>query len=360
MIPVLDLTGTPREMGRRHGEAARDAILRFAEERVALAGDEGWSGRAADRAEVLELAEACWRAHVAYDAELAEELEGMAEATGLSPAELVVVGGFTDVIDAVYATRPGRAAPAPAGADNCTAVLVPGARAEGGRALFAQTWDMHESGSDHVLMLRGRPSRGPAFDCFSSAGCVGMIGMNEHGVVVGINNLMARDGAVGVTWPFVVRSALRERDLEGALARVLEAPLAGAHNYLLLDAEGRGANVEATPTERHVDRLDGAVLAHTNHCLAPGTRGLERAREEDSQRDSEARLERAGELLGEGPVDVERLMALTRDPAAICKPGAPPRHVATCGAVVARPATRELWAVRGLPSEGEYRRFALD
>lgn len=359
MIPVLDLNGTAREMGRRHGEAFRDDIRRFAAERVELAGDPGWSGREVGREEVLELAERLWRAHQAYDPALAEELEGMAEATDLSPAELVVVGGFTDVIDTVFAAGPATEAPGTAAADNCTAALVPAARAADGHALFAQTWDMHESGAEHVLLLRGRPADGPAFDCFTSAGCVGMIGMNEHGVAVGINNLMSRDGAVGVTWPFVVRSVLRERDLEGALARLLDAPLAGAHNYLLLDAEGRGANVEATPRERIVTRLDGAVLAHTNHCLFPATRELARTREEESQRDSELRLERAGELLRDGPIDVARLMEWTRDPAAICKPGRPPRHVATCGAVVASPATRELWAVKGLPSEGEYRRFSL-
>ncbi|MEZ4609969.1 MAG: hypothetical protein R2838_06930 [Caldilineaceae bacterium] len=40
---------------------------------------------------------------------------------------------------------------------------------------------------------------------FTITGCVGMIGMNEHGVAVGINNLLGRDGRPGVHWPFVVR-----------------------------------------------------------------------------------------------------------------------------------------------------------
>ena len=50
-------------------------------------------------------------------------LQGIGEATGLSLAELVVVGGFTDFIDTVYnlkaTTSP---VPAHAGADNCTAL----------------------------------------------------------------------------------------------------------------------------------------------------------------------------------------------------------------------------------------------
>jgi isopenicillin-N N-acyltransferase like protein len=120
---------------------------------------------------------------------------------------------------------------------------------------------------------------------FTTVGCVGMIGMNEHGVCVGINNLSGGDGDVGVTWPFVVRKALQQRDLDGALRCVTEARLAGAHNYLLLDRAGRGANVEATTTRTVVTPLEGDAVVHANHCLrrrrsrssGPGTRPPSRA-----------------------------------------------------------------------------------
>ena len=52
-------------------------------------------------------------------------------------------------------------------------------------------------------------------------------------------------------------------------------------------------------------------------------------------------------------------MAFTRDDGAICYRGAPPRFVATCGAVVARPADRAFWAVRGLPNEHPFVRVPL-
>src|SRR5690606_35695494 len=86
-------------------------------------------------------------------------------------------------------------------------------------------------------------------------------GMNEAGLTVGINNLTAADGRVGGTWPFVVRAMLREETLEAALEVLARAALCGGHNYLVMDAAGRGANVEAVPTARAVTALAGARLA---------------------------------------------------------------------------------------------------
>jgi isopenicillin-N N-acyltransferase-like protein len=355
-IPILDVAGTPAEMGAAHGRAAREALRAFAAERVSLAGTPAWTGRTLTRAQVLALGEASLEAHRAYAPDLAVELEAMAEAAGLTAAEVVIVNGFTDFVDTVHAVGPGAlvAAPTPEEAMDCTAFLVPGGRSADGRALFAQTWDMHETATEHVVVLRGAPADAPAFVAFTSIGCVGMIGMNEHGVVVGINNLTAGDGAVGVTWPFVVRKALQQRDLDGALRCLSEARLAGAHNYLLLDAEGRGANVEATTTRTVVTELAATALVHTNHCVAPATRAVERPRDPAAVASSARRLARGTELLDRGGLTPDDLMAATRDEEAICYRGAPPRFVATCGAVVARPASREFWAVRGLPSEHAY------
>jgi hypothetical protein len=52
-------------------------------------------------------------------------------------------------------------------------------------------------------------------------------------------------------------------------------------------------------------------------------------------------------------------MQMTRDPQAICQRSRPPYHLESSGAMVMRPATGELWAVWGLPSENEYERFEL-
>jgi len=301
---------------------------------------------------VIGLANAMLPAHRDYAPDLTQELEALAEASGLSAAEAVIVGGFTDFVDAVRAQQ-GVAHEE----DNCTAVLVPDALAEG-HGYIAQTWDMHDSATEHVVLLDIVPESGPRAFVFSTVGCLGQIGMNDAGIAIGINNLTATTGRIGVTWPFVVRKALQQTDIEAALACVVEVELAGAHNYLLLDRNGRGYNVEAMPGCRIVTKLEGSVISHTNHCIDAEALREQAERPPALLDSSQRRLRRAGELLAtKDSITLERLMALTRDPVAICYASKPPFHIESSGAAIMRPATGDLWAVWGLPSENEYEPF---
>ena len=164
---------------------------------------------------ILALAEACIPAHEAHSPVLHEEMCGMAEGAGITLAEAIVVGGFTDFVDTVRSHVAG-SHPAAVVEDDCTAFIVPDSRADG-VGLYAQTWDMHDSATEHVVLFRVRPDDGPAALVFSTTGCLGQIGMNEAGVCVGINNLTGIDGTTGVTWPTVVRDALLRSTADEAL-----------------------------------------------------------------------------------------------------------------------------------------------
>jgi isopenicillin-N N-acyltransferase like protein len=353
-IRVLELAGTPAEVGAAHGSAYAEEIRAYTEERVRLSTEGVWAGHAMSVDDVLELAQACLPAHQAYDADLYAEMLAMADAAGISPAEAVIVGGFTDFLDTVRAVGGG-----PRPEDSCTTVLVP-PEAGGGEPWFAQTWDMHDTATPYIVMLHTKVLGHPEGLVFTTVGCLGQIGMNAAGICVGINNLTAGDGKVGVTWPFVVRKALAQTSIDAALACITEADLAGGHNFLLLDTDGRGYDVEAMPTATHVVELGDQPIAHTNHCLGAATQAVEGPRAPERVASSEARLHRALELVKEEPVDQATLQALTRDEEAICERSSPPYHVESCGATVMRPATGDLWAVWGLPVENEYEHFHLD
>lgn len=358
---TLEIQGDPFTLGKQHGAAFRTAIVEYTAERVALAGSAEWTGGSATRAEVLAVAERCVAEHRDYSPRLFEELEGVAAATDLSLAELVVSGGFTDFIDTMRGMHSGRAAAMPqnGAADDCTAFLVPANRMADGAATLAQTWDMHEGSAEHLVLLRGRPRGAPDFIVMTTAGCLGMIGMNEAGVCVGINNLTASDGRIGVTWPFAVRAMLEQETAAAALDVLRKTKLAGGHNFLVLDAAGVGANVEAMPTALHEDPLLGEPIAHTNHCLADETIAVQTPRAPEVLADSQRRLDEARRHLSAGQFTAAELQAITADTAAICKVGKPPLFVGTCGGVVMIGAKREMWAVAGRPSESRYTRFSL-
>ena len=349
----LRLEGDAKRRGEDHAAAYRAEIRRYTEERVRLASNGSWAGRPATREDVLALAESTIPAHRAYDADLTDEMEAAGHASGVSLAEMIIVGGFTDFVDLVR----GRAG-ASAEEDDCTAALVPDSAADGG-GFLAQTWDMHDSATEHVVLFELHGDAAPNALVFSTVGCLGQIGMNDAGIAVGINNLTAARGEVGVTWPHVVRKALKQTTLDAALRCVTEADLCGAHNYLLLDAEGRGVNVEAMPGGCHVEELGSSPLLHTNHCLHPDTKRLEAHKAEPLMRSSVRRLARARELLAAArPITAEGLFAFTRD-AGICQRAEPPFEIESSGAAIMRPATREFWAVWGVPADNEYERLVV-
>lgn len=228
-IRILDISGPPEAMGAAHGAAFSDEIRQYTRDRVALVAAGAWSGGPITESDVLDIAASMLPAHERFDEHLFAEMQSMATAAGITPAEAVVVGGFTDFVDTVRAVT-GGITPTELIEDDCTAVIVPNDRA-GGSGYLAQTWDMHDSATNHVLLLRGRPDDAPDFNVFTTTGCLGQIGMNTAGVCIGINNLTGLDGTRGVAWTSVVRGMLKTDSADGALAVLLAADLAGAHNF---------------------------------------------------------------------------------------------------------------------------------
>ena len=338
-LRVLEIYGDPSDFGRIHGTECKAMIRGYLDERLGLSGDAGWAGRSAAAETVLRLAEQTLAHHHDFSPTLYEEMLTLAESAGITPAEAIVVGGFTDLIDLVRAHDGW--APIE---DNCTAVIDP----ENG--VFAQTWDMHASAGEYVLMLKLDPISGPAAVVQTTAGCLGQIGMNEAGIGIGINNLTSI-GKPGVTWPFVVRKVLEQTDLDSAIEAVATADLAGGHNYLVIGPEGDGANIEAMPGTIEVTRVTEEPFVHTNHCLDPGTRLEEGERTPEHVAGSDDRLERGTEHAQ----DLDRFFA----DSSIARRAESPADVATCGAVVIRSREKRLDAVWGIPGDHPWESFRL-
>jgi isopenicillin-N N-acyltransferase like protein len=338
-LRVLEIYGDPPDFGRIHGTECKAMIRAYLDERLGLSGDATWAGRAAPVDTVLSLAEQTLPHHREYSPTLFEEMLALAEWAGITPAEAVVVGGFTDLVDLVRAHDGW--APIE---DDCTAVIDPA------NGVFAQTWDMHASAGEYVLMLKLDPISGPAAVVQTTAGCLGQIGMNEAGIGIGINNLTSI-GKPGVTWPFVVRKVLEQSDLDSAIDAVASADLAGGHNYLVIGPDGVGANIEAMPGTIEVTRVTETPFVHTNHCLDPGTRLEEGERTPEHVAGSDTRLER-------GTEHAQDLDLFFSDPS-IARRASSIADVATCGAVVIRPRERRLDSVWGIPGDNPWESFRL-
>jgi isopenicillin-N N-acyltransferase like protein len=291
-LRVLQLTGTPYEIGFQHGLAYAEDIRKVTAERIQLSCEPTWTGRSLSYKQVLELANACIPYHEDYAPDVLDELRGMSAATGIGLAELIIVGGFTDFVDVVYNANEHQPE-VPIYGNECTAWLTSNRMMRDGHGMLAQTWDMHASATPYVILIHGKPDNAPKYYALSLTGCVAMIGMNSAGITVGINNLVGVDGQPGVTWNFVCRKILQQTTLDAALKCLTEARLAGGHNYLLMDAHGNGYNVEAMATAIHISELQDEPLVHTNLCLHENTMAVQRPLTPELIEDSTTRVRRA-------------------------------------------------------------------
>lgn len=356
-IRILDLSGSPVEMGQQHGQALAEQIRSYTDERIELATSALWTGKSINRRDVLRIAEEMLPAHENFSAALFEEMMALASAAGITAAEAIIVGGFTDFIDTLRAET-GGTVPDSVQEDDCTAVIVPDHRADGA-GFFAQTWDMHDTATKHVVLLRIKPDDRPSALLFTTGGALAQIGMNELGVCVGINNLTATDGCRGVTWPTVVREALNQTSAVAARDVILAADLAGGHNFHIFDAEGVGYSIEAMPTARPTEQLRECAIVRTNHALNTEAQAVEGQKAPFMQASSERRLTTGEELVNRSGITPEDLMELTREPGSICQVPSEPYRIETSGAVVMRPQSREFWACWGQPATNDYERISF-
>lgn len=362
MPPIRSLTvsGDPYDLGFQHGRAYAEAIGKLTEERLRLCATDDWAHAGAHRQVILELAERCMPYHHRFDEALCAELEGLSDGSGVPMVELLIMNGFTDFVDVLHqhvVDDPG----------GCTAVMTAPSESKEGHAFLAETWDMHVGATPYVMMLDARPNIGPNVMTFTLNGCVGMIGMNEHGIAVGINNLYTREGKRGVTWPFVVRKMLAQENIDDAMNVLENADLAGAHNYLVMGPDDtgdlRGFNVEAAPGIRAATPLTTTYL-HTNHCFDPDMVRIERPRTPHARQSTETRLDQAHAFfaVNHGRITPEKLMEMTRvrteEGFSICQSPVEGYHVETAGAVIMCPTTKQMWALWGRPSENEYEAFS--
>lgn len=360
-LPLYVFRGPHAEIGRQHGETLKEPIAAFARRRLErcreLAAE---AGAAVSEREILALA-AHHRAPLArFTPELFEELEGLAEGSGVPLDALIVLNGYTDFKDTLLravAQRAEPAAPAAPEAHECTAFYSAAEASREGRVFLGQTWDMDGEAEKYVVGLRLEAPGEPACIVLTHAGGLALAGLNQAGVGVVINNLLPRDARVGVPWPFLVRSALACRDFDNAFLALTQVPFASGHNYLLSDDEGRAVNVETTGEECEVLSVDTPVYAHANHYTCASLQAL--AAPMLPGNTSCRREERLRQLLEErkGALEVASLQACLADPevevappGVSSRPGDPPHW--SCATALFDLGARTAFLRAGPPSGG--------
>jgi isopenicillin-N N-acyltransferase-like protein len=346
-LPIVECRGSVRSLGNQQGEALRERIAAFIEQRLAAFAQYSRERGGPSVEQFLAAGANCLRVLEKWDAEGAAENAAIAEGAGVSPEALYGATNMTDVRDVLLL-------PSSKSDEGCTSLLVPGSLSKSAQVIVGQTWDLNPTDLDFVVAVHRMPESGPETWSVTCAGALSLTGMNAEGVAVGTTNIKTRRSRLGVGYLSLLHRAIRARSVAEARELIRSAPRAAAHTYWLADPGG-ALELECDPENVIERRAESAPLARTNHCLAVAMRAVEG---EPPTASSQKRLARAESLLRQGGQDVASLRALMGDRSdgvdSINRYTEDEQGTTTNACLIAVPERRELWACRGPADRGEW------
>jgi len=349
---ILNLAGSPRDIGEAFGEISRPEIHELYRRRVdnAIAQALKYGGQKVDEGMLLAVAAASIDVTRDYHPAGMDELEGIAAGADLSLVKVLAMNGLTDFRDAL--SWPGNAA-ADGTVDlgGCTAIVVQKDRAQ---ALIAgQTWDLATDNLPFVIGMVRAPKGGPVTRTLTTDGCLSLIGLNDRGIAIGTTNIRTKDARPGVNYLSIIHRALAAESFEAAVEAVVTAPRAGAHFYYVADNE-RVALLECSAQVAHRHDLAKGVAVHANHCLLAENQAIEGSPPTSSSRFRQVRMEALANEAGR--LTPELVQGFFADVAggsdAICRDDIDGLN--TNGAVVMMPEHGTIRIVHGVPSRGSW------
>lgn len=363
-LPMVELTGSPREMGLAHGQALRATIQRLIDEHDRrlneFALDRTGSGLSKDfHAKVVA---GYLPPATAYSAELVAELHGIAEGASVPFERIFTLNCFLDVYDVVF---PGISAQIMAG---CTAYGVTAATSGEGVSFVAQNLDLRAFFGPAAALLKVQPLDAPAALVVTLAGVVGCAGINSLGVALTFNKLAPTDSGPGVPFPFLARSVLGQKRAGDAIHAIGRHRRGSGSHVLIGDKDGDVFGVEATGADYEVLYAESGVIAHSNHYIAPRLQPLDREYKLFAG-DTYVRLRQASVCLHprSSGVTLDQLFSVARDhtnyPDSICRhPNQESPYFSqaqTIVSLIAVPKRNELHVASGPPCEREFRTYKI-
>jgi len=284
-IPVVRVSGGPRERGQQYGEQAKERVLRSIEayERV-FAHYATWDWQQVT-AEAMRYADAI----AAFDPDQLEEMEGIAIGSGVSLADVLSINVRTEIMFAAKARVLGASIPR---IPECSSFAMV---ADDGGTHLGQNWDWLPHAFDTVVRLEVQPDSGPSYVTVVEAGLLCKFGMNSEGIGLVCNALVSSYdvGTPGIPFHVMLRALISCTSLTQAYETVQRGVRSSSANYLMADSSGLAINFECEAGDLTrvslIEPDERGVFLHTNHFVAP-TQGFDVGRW--SFPDSPLRLQR--------------------------------------------------------------------
>jgi len=258
-LPVIEVSGDRREIGRQHGEAARAQIrtsIGFYQQSFKRASGLGWD-------EILEQAPRWTPIVEAFLPGIGEELRGIAEGAGARYEEVLALNARGEL------SHSNPFAESEENAEGCSSyAILPEASADG-HTYAGQNWDWLAETAETVILLKITQPGMPTLFMQTEAGQIGRHGANSAGIALNANGLGARFGkGMAIPQPFIRRKILESADMQSALKAVFDSKQSVCTNLVITHRDGFAIDLETTPARHGWMYPTEGILVHTNHFIA--------------------------------------------------------------------------------------------
>ena len=360
-LESLELAGTPKERGIKHGEQYASEIAENVRTYLWVFDHYG-----IDEETVYEQAKEFVSIIEKENEEYAAEMRGISEGADLPVEDITILNARYEVMYSAYAEA--AADLDEAKPDGCTAFAVRPEITADGRALMGQNWDWIPDVNIFVMDIRREEK--PNMIALTEAGIVGgKIGINEAGIGMTLNGLISKgDGKEPFRKPYHVRfrEALDSKRLDTAIAPFITKDRANSANVLLGHTEGEFINLELAPETASYLYPEDGLLTHANHFE---DRSEVNSEFEKIVPDTLCRAPRLNRLLSKcaGDLDLEDAKTALQDhfgkPNSICahidESLPEPEQSQTNGCYLIDLEERRLIGTEGPPCENEFTTFEV-
>lgn len=261
-VPIISLSGSPFELGFQHGSQAKKAIednVRFYMNLWQYLG----GGR---RDEILKDIQGFVPYIEQCDPQILEELQGVADGSGVKVEEIVALNARTEVTFACLPNPMKGAAPG-----GCTSFAITPEATQNGHMFIGQNWDWRAEAENSCIVLKLHQQDKPDIIMHTEAGTVGHRGFNSAGIGVCINYIRCEDDEFRLGLPFLIklRVILNSTNLPDCLKMLMSFVGPNSMNMVIAHRDGEAIDVENTPNDVLFLYPEGGILTHANHFESP-------------------------------------------------------------------------------------------
>lgn len=337
-MKLISLSGSHYEIGQIYGKALAGEIRRFYDLFLLKLAQRDVSIETA-----LNIARKLGEYIEKYSPDLLEEVRGIADGAKMEYQSILSLNCMFEI-------------PRIAGKKEMHYCTVWGVT-DGRKCLAAQNLDLASEYGEFLTLFRISPSGERTVLLLAMPSMVGMLGMNEDGLVFSGTTVSSKEANYGLPKPFICRNILKTCDnVIDATAFLQNVSRTTGGNPLLADARG-GLQVLECSVAKCVDlHPEKEYVASTNHYTDDDLFGLSPPDVESSK----MRLERINWLLEHMKKrDLYEMFSFARDHEhspnnlTICRHGS----ISTVSSLVFIPAERCIWITNGLPCKTPFQQY---